>query len=130
MSDVLFDVNKATLKTDAMIRLAKISGILLSYPDITLEIDGYTDSTGTTQWNQTLSEQRAMAVRDFLVSQGVPVDNVTAQGFGQENPIASNETSAGRRANRRVELVLSGGAIGINNTRSTEPAAATAPRSR
>lgn len=122
MSDVLFDINKATLKTDAMIRLAKISGILLSYPDISLEIDGYTDSTGTPQWNQVLSEQRAMAVRDFLVSQGVSVDNVTAQGFGQENPIASNETAAGRKANRRVELVLSGGAIGMNEAPRTNPA--------
>lgn len=118
MSDVLFDINKATLKTDAMIRLAKISGILLSYPDITLEIDGFTDSTGTAEWNQKLSEQRAMAVRDFLVSQGVPVENVTAQGFGQENPIAPNDTAAGRKANRRVELVLSGGAIGTNNTQA------------
>lgn len=117
MSDVLFDINKATLKTDAMIRLAKISGILLSYPDITLEIDGFTDSTGTAEWNQKLSEQRAMAVRDFLVGQGVPVENVTAQGFGQENPIAPNDTAAGRKANRRVELVLSGGAIGTNNTK-------------
>lgn len=126
MSDVLFDINKATLKTDAMIRLAKISGILLSYPDITLEIDGYTDSTGTAQWNQTLSEQRAMAVRDFLVSQGVPVDNVTAQGFGPERPIASNDTAAGRKANRRVELVLSGGAIGMG-TRDAGPSSASAP---
>lgn len=115
MSDVLFDVNKATLKTDAQIRLAKISGIILSYPDLRLEIDGYTDSTGTQQWNQTLSEKRADSVREFLVSQGVPVDNVTAKGFGPSNPIAPNTTAAGRKMNRRVELVLSGTAIGANN---------------
>jgi outer membrane protein OmpA-like peptidoglycan-associated protein len=123
MSDVLFDVNKATLKTDAQIRLAKISGIILSYPDLKLEIDGYTDSTGTLQWNQTLSEKRAASVRDFLISQGVPIDNVTAKGFGPENPIAPNETAAGRKMNRRVELVLSGTAIGANNAPGATPSA-------
>ena len=126
MSDVLFDVNKATLKTDAQIRLAKVSGIILSYPDLRLEIDGYTDSTGTPQWNQTLSEKRAASVRDFLVSQGVPIDNVTARGLGQENPIASNTTAAGRKMNRRVELVLSGTAIGANNAPGANPPAGTA----
>ncbi len=121
MSDVLFDVNKATLKTDAQIRLAKVSGIVLSYPDLKLEIDGYTDSTGTAQWNQTLSEKRAASVRDFLISQGVPVDNVSAKGFGQENPIAPNTTAAGRKMNRRVELVLSGTAIGANSAPMANP---------
>ena len=125
MSDVLFDVNKATLKTDAQIRLAKISGIILSYPDLRLEIDGYTDSTGTPQWNQTLSEKRAASVRDFLVSQGVPIDNVTAKGLGQEYPIAPNTTAAGRKMNRRVELVLSGTAIGANNAPGANPPATT-----
>ena len=125
MSDVLFDVNKATLKTDAQIRLAKISGIILSYPDLRLEIDGYTDSTGTPQWNQTLSEKRAASVRDFLVSQGVPIDNVTAKGMGQENPIAPNTTAAGRKMNRRVELVLSVTAIGANNAPGANPPATT-----
>jgi outer membrane protein OmpA-like peptidoglycan-associated protein len=125
MSDVLFDVNKATLKSDAQIRLAKISGIILSYPDLRLEIDGYTDSTGTQQWNQTLSEKRAASVRDFLISQGVPIDNVTAKGFGPENPIAPNTTAAGRKANRRVELVLSGTAIGANSAPGANPPAGT-----
>ena len=125
MSDVLFDVNKSTLKTDAQIRLAKISGIILSYPDLRLEIDGYTDSTGTPQWNQTLSEKRASSVRDFLISQGVPIDNVTARGLGQENPIAPNTTAAGRKMNRRVELVLSGTAIGANNAPAANPPAGT-----
>ena len=124
MSDVLFDVNKATLKPDAQIRLAKISGIILSYPDLKLEIDGYTDSTGTKQLNQTLSEKRAATVRDFLISQGVPIDNVTAKGFGPENPIASNATAAGRKMNRRVELVLSGTAIGNSVNGNPAPAPA------
>ena len=130
MSDVLFDVNKATLKTDAQIRLAKISGIILSYPDLRLEIDGYTDSTGTPQWNQTLSEKRAASVRDFLVSQGVPIDNVTAKGMGQENPIAPNTTAAGRKMNRRVELVLSGTAIGANNApgNNVQPSVSAQPK--
>jgi len=114
MSDVLFDVNKATLKADAKIRLAKVAGIVLAYPDLRLEIDGYTDSTGTQQRNQVLSEQRAASVRDFLISQGVSANNVMARGFGEENPIAPNETAAGRKMNRRVELVMSGTAIGQN----------------
>ncbi len=115
MSDVLFDVNRATLKPDAKIRLARVAGIVMAYPDLKLEIDGYTDSTGTQRRNEVLSEERAAAVRDFLISQGVPVDNVTARGFGEQNPIASNETVAGRRMNRRVEMVVSGTAIGLNN---------------
>lgn len=114
MSDVLFDVNKSTLKPDAKIRLAKVAGIVMAYPDLKLEIDGYTDSTGTAERNEVLSQERAAAVRDFLISQGVPIDNVSARGFGEENPIASNETSSGRRLNRRVELVLNGTAIGQN----------------
>src|SRR5262249_44995682 len=82
ISDVLFDVNKATLKPDAKVRLAKVSGIILAYPDLKLQINGFTDSTGTANYNQVLSEQRAAAVRDFLISQGVGADNVTARGFG------------------------------------------------
>ena len=114
MSDVLFAVNKATLTPDAKIRLAKVAGIVLAYPDLKLEIDGYTDSTGTAQRNEVLSEQRAASVRDFLLSQGVSANNVIARGFGEENPIASNETASGRKMNRRVELVMSGTAIGMN----------------
>lgn len=123
MSDVLFDINKATLKPDAKIRLAKVAGIVLAYPDLRLEIDGFTDSTGTQQYNETLSEERAASVRDFLISQGVSANNVTARGFGEENPIASNETASGRKMNRRVELVMSGTAIGQN----TAPGNAVSP---
>lgn len=121
MSDVLFDVNKATLKPDAKIRLAKVAGIVLAYPDLRLEIDGYTDSTGTQHRNEVLSEERAAAVRDFLISQGVSANNVIARGFGEESPIASNETASGRRMNRRVELVMSGTAIGQNNAPGANP---------
>ena len=114
VSDVLFDTGKATLKPGAQVRLARISGIILAYPDLKLEVDGYTDSTGTPAFNVGLSERRAAAVRNFLISQGVPSTNVTERGFGEDNPVASNRTATGRQMNRRVEMVVSGEAIGSN----------------
>ena len=112
MSDVLFDFNQATLKPGAQLRLAKVSGIIMAYPDLRLEIDGFTDNKGTPQYNMALSDKRAKAVRDFLVSQGVSTDAVTTKGFGESNPVATNATAAGRQQNRRVELVVSGSSIG------------------
>jgi outer membrane protein OmpA-like peptidoglycan-associated protein len=112
MSDVLFDFNQATLKSGAKLRLAKVSGIILAYPDLKLEIDGFTDNKGTPQYNMTLSDKRAKAVSDFLIAQGVGSDAVNIKGFGESNPVASNATAAGRQQNRRVELVVSGNAIG------------------
>lgn len=112
MSDVLFDLGQATLKEDAKLRLAKLSGIILTYPDLKLQINGYTDSTGTARGNQILSERRAGGVRDFLISQGLDENSVVAQGYGPADPVASNDTVAGRKQNRRVEIVLSGNAIG------------------
>jgi len=114
MSDVLFDTGKATLKPGARVRLAKVAGIIMAYPDLKLEIDGYTDSTGTESFNRELSQHRADTVREFLVSQGVPSPNVITHGYGEEDPIASNDTASGRQLNRRVELVVSGNAIGMN----------------
>ena len=114
VSDVLFDTGKSTLKPGAKVRLAKVAGIILAYPDLRLEVDGYTDSTGSHEFNQGLSERRADAVRDFLVSQGVSPNNVGARGFAEADPIASNNTAPGRQLNRRVELVVSGTAIGQN----------------
>lgn len=111
MSDVLFDFGKYTLKPEAREKLAKLAGILLAYPGLSLEIDGYTDSVGSDEFNQTLSEQRAGAVRDYLTTQGVPGNLITAKGFGKTNPVASNDTAQGREENRRVELVVSGDAI-------------------
>jgi len=119
MSDVLFDFNKATLKQGATLRLAKVSGIILAYPDLKLEIDGFTDNKGTPEYNQKLSERRAATVRDFLVSQGVSADAVNTRGYGEENPVASNTTASGRQQNRRVELVVSGNAIGSTTTSTT-----------
>ena len=119
MSDVLFDLNKATLRPGAKLRLAKVAGIILAYPDLRLEIYGFTDNTGSPHYNQGLSEKRAAAVREFLVSQGVASSNVDTKGFGENNPVATNTTSAGRQMNRRVELVVSGTAIGRSITPDT-----------
>jgi outer membrane protein OmpA-like peptidoglycan-associated protein len=113
MQDVLFDTGKYTLKPQAQLALARISGIVMSHPGLNLQIEGYTDSTGTMEFNQKLSEQRANAVRDFLLSQGVNTNNMTAIGYGVNYPVAPNDTAAGRKLNRRVELVVSGEVIGV-----------------
>jgi len=112
MPDVLFDFNKHTLKPEARERLARISGIVLAYPDLKLQIEGYTDAIGSEEYNQTLSEKRAEAVRDYLVSSGVSMNNVAAQGMGKADPVADNSTAAGRKLNRRVEMIVSGDVIG------------------
>jgi outer membrane protein OmpA-like peptidoglycan-associated protein len=113
MSDVLFDTGKYSLQSGAREKLAKVAGILLAYPTLNIEVGGYTDNVGSDQLNQTLSENRATSVRDYLVQEGVAVDSVSAKGFGNTMPVASNDNSAGRQQNRRVELVVSGDAIGI-----------------
>ncbi|HEX4785590.1 MAG TPA: OmpA family protein [Candidatus Sulfotelmatobacter sp.] len=115
MPDVLFDFNKYTLKPEARERLARISGIVLAYPDLHLNIEGYTDSIGSDEYNQTLSEKRAATVRDYLVSSGVSINNVVAEGFGKTDPVADNSTAAGRKLNRRVDMVVSGDVIGNQN---------------
>ena len=112
MPDVLFDTGKADLKPTTRERLAKVAGILLAYPDIHVEVDGYTDSTGSLELNERLSQQRAKSVRSYLASQGVNQSSITTQGFGPDNPVASNGTAAGRQQNRRVELVVTGSSIG------------------
>jgi outer membrane protein OmpA-like peptidoglycan-associated protein len=112
MGDVLFDTAKYNLRMEAQLGLAKLTGIVLSHPGLKLAVEGYTDTTGTASFNQTLSEQRANAVRDYLVQQGLDAATVTAQGFGPENPAASNDTSKGRQQNRRVEIIISGEVIG------------------
>jgi outer membrane protein OmpA-like peptidoglycan-associated protein len=112
MSDVLFDTGKYSLKPGAREKLAKVAGILLAYPGLNIEVGGYTDNVGGDQMNQTLSENRADSVRDYLVQQGVSSNAVTAKGFGNSLAVASNDNSAGRQQNRRVELLVSGEAIG------------------
>ena len=112
MSDVLFDTGKYTLKPGAREKLSKVAGILVSYPGLNIAVGGYTDNVGTDKLNQGLSEERAGAVRDYLVQQGVSMASITATGFGNTLPVASNDNSAGRQENRRVELVVSGESIG------------------
>jgi len=116
MSDVLFDFNKYTLKPEAREKLAKVSGILLAYPNLKLQVEGYTDNIGSDEYNQKLSEQRAGEVRRYLVSQSVSDGNVSAVGYGKSDPIADNSTNAGRSENRRVQLVVSGAAIGVSES--------------
>ena len=128
LSDVLFDFGKYTLKPETREKLAKVSGILLTHPDMHLQVEGYTDNVGSDEFNQKLSEQRADSVRDYLISQGISADSITSKGFGKTNPIASNDTAKGRQQNRRVEIVVSGGAIGGTPAEPGEqPAAPAAP---
>ena len=113
ISDVLFDTGQYTLKPAAREKLAKVSGIVLAHPGLRLQVEGHTDSVGSDEFNQQLSEKRAAAVRDFLVQQGISINAVTARGFGKTTPVASNDTAAGRQLNRRVEMIVSGDVIGI-----------------
>ncbi|MBK9170804.1 MAG: OmpA family protein [Bryobacterales bacterium] len=112
MSDVLFDTGKYSLRPLAREKLAKVAGIVSGHPGLKLDVEGHTDSVGGDDYNQRLSEQRGGAVRDFLTQQGMPANSVTMRGYGKTQPVASNDTSAGRQQNRRVELVISGELIG------------------
>ena len=112
LSDVLFDTGKYTLRPVAREKLAKISGIVLAYPDLKLAIEGNTDSVGSDAMNQVLSERRASSVMEYLASQNIPAASMTSQGFGKTQPVASNDTAEGRQQNRRVEMVVSGDVIG------------------
>jgi outer membrane protein OmpA-like peptidoglycan-associated protein len=112
MADVLFTFGKYDLRPEAREALAKLTGIVMGHPGLTLTIDGYTDSVGTDAFNQTLSGQRAGAVHDYMVQQGLNPASTTAQGFGKSDPVASNDTSAGRQLNRRVVIIVSGEVIG------------------
>jgi len=112
MSDVLFDTGQHTLRQGAREKLAKVSGILLAHPGLRLEVEGHTDSVGGEEYNQTLSEKRALSTREYLVSQGVTEEAITSRGFGKTRPVTTNATAEGRQRNRRVELVVSGDLIG------------------
>lgn len=116
MSDVLFKTGSYELLPGAQLRLAKVSGIVLAYPGLHLDVEGHTDSVGGDEYNLTLSQRRAQAVRDYLVQQGILETSIVARGFGKTRPVASNDTPEGRQQNRRVELVLSGEAIGVTDT--------------
>jgi outer membrane protein OmpA-like peptidoglycan-associated protein len=112
MADVLFEFGKYALSSDAQLKLAKLSGVIQAHPGLNLAIEGYTDSTGTADFNMKLSQQRADGVRQFLTAQGLSSDTITSEGLGEANPIADNTTPAGRKQNRRVEIIVSGEVIG------------------
>jgi len=124
MSDVLFRSGSYELMPGARERLAKVSGIILAYPSLHVAIEGHTDAVGGDEYNQSLSERRAETVRDYFVQQGIPGASITAKGFGKTQPIAANDTAEGRQQNRRVELVLSGDAIGSTMQDLNPPTAA------
>ncbi len=106
LAGVLFDVNKATLKPDSQLKLAKLAGILMVFQDMKLSIEGHTDSTGSEELNLRLSTDRARTVYEFLMSQGVSTDRMKYQGFGSSKPVAPNDTEANRAKNRRVEVIV------------------------
>ena len=112
LSDVLFDTGSATLKPGAREKLSRISGILASHQGLRVEVEGHTDNVGADDYNQQLSERRGASVRTYLVQQGIASGAVGTTGFGEGTPVATNGTAAGRQQNRRVELVVSGDAIG------------------
>jgi outer membrane protein OmpA-like peptidoglycan-associated protein len=112
MSDVLFDTGRFGLRPEAREKLARVAGIVEGHPGLKLAVEGYTDSVGADDYNQTLSENRGASVRDDLVRQGMAADSVTSAGFGKSRPVASNDTADGRQQNRRVEIVISGDIIG------------------
>ena len=112
MSDVLFDTAQYTLKPGAREKLAKVSGIILAHPGLKIAVEGHTDSVGGDEYNMKLSQNRAKAVREYLVAQGLNSGTVTADGFGKTRPVADNKNAAGRQQNRRVEMVVSGDILG------------------
>ena len=120
IGDVLFDTGKYTLRSPAREALAKLSGIVSAYPGLKLQVEGHTDSVGAPDFNQKLSEDRAGAVRDYLVQQGIDSASVSSVGLGEGIPIADNATAAGRQKNRRVEIIVSGEVIGTQI--GTQPA--------
>ena len=121
MADVLFDTGKYELRPAAREKLAKLAGIVIAHPGLKLAAEGHTDSTGSPEFNQTLSVKRAEAVEDYLASQGLAGDSLSAAGFGDTRPIAPNNTAAGRQQNRRVELIVSGEVIGTKIGTSVNP---------
>ncbi len=108
---ISFKTGKSDLLPAGREKLARVAGIILTHQGLKLEVEGYTDSTGSDEFNQKLSEKRAEAARDYLVSQGVGADNIVSRGLGKANPVDSNDTASGRQNNRRVELVVSGHGI-------------------
>ena len=121
IADVLFATGKFELQPPAREALAKFSGIVIAHPGLRLQVEGYTDATGADAFNQTLSENRANSVRAYVITQGIDPNSVTAIGYGKSNPVATNDTAAGRQQNRRVEIIISGEIIGTQIGGATPP---------
>ncbi|ROQ90240.1 OmpA family protein [Desulfosoma caldarium] len=105
-SDVLFDFNSSTLKPGAHSELDRVAQVLNRYPQTRITVEGHTDSVGSLQYNQRLSERRALSVKEALVSRGVSPDRIETIGYGETRPIASNDSEAGRQLNRRVTILI------------------------
>lgn len=114
LGDVLFDTNKSELKSGGMRNVQKLAGVLKEYPQRNVLVEGFTDSTGNSSYNQELSDRRAYAVRTALQDRGVAADRISNRGYGQTFPVASNATAEGRQLNRRVEIIVSDDGKGIN----------------
>ena len=106
MGDVLFSFGKADLSAGAVRNLDKITGFLEKHPDRNLLIEGHTDSIGSDEYNQALSQKRADAVKEALVGKGIVPDRIVTKGYGKKFPVAGNDTESGRQMNRRVEVVI------------------------
>lgn len=107
LGDVLFDTNRAQLKSGGVHEVQKLADILKQYPRRNILIEGFTDSTGSESYNQELSERRANAVRETLMNMGIDASRIATRGYGSSFPVASNDNKAGRQLNRRVEVVIS-----------------------
>ncbi|HEX6879015.1 MAG TPA: OmpA family protein [Terriglobales bacterium] len=121
MSDVLFDFGKYSLRPVTREKLARVAGILLNYPDLKIDAEGHTDNVGSDDYNQTLSEKRAMSVLEFLRDQGIDETHLSAKGLGKAMPVVPNTTAKNRQQNRRVELIISGEVIGHNIAEKPAP---------
>lgn len=115
LGDVLFDTGKARLKPGAGRTIDQLANFMKKNPNRSVEIDGYTDSTGSEQTNQELSAERAQSVEQALVKRSIGADRISTHGMGEANPVATNDTAAGRQQNRRVEIVISGTAPAGNS---------------
>ena len=113
LGDVLFSSGTATLNGGGDGHLDKLAGFLNRYPARTAIIDGYTDSIGSDDYNQGLSERRAEAVKNYLIGQGIDAQRLTASGMGKSSPVASNGSAAGRQQNRRVEVTISNPPVAV-----------------
>lgn len=105
LKGTIFDTNKAVIKAEFQSQLDDVANVLKNVPELKIEIQGHTDSAGSEKYNQTLSEKRANAVKDYLASKGINANRMTAKGYGESMPVASNDTEEGRAANRRATLI-------------------------